>query len=123
MSISGEGPENPALEAEIEAMSIPANEDVAVWTTRDGTAIRISEMGDGHLRNAIRMFRRNCEAYRFQDAMWMSSYAEHAPDGAADAIDMAVDNLAQMDDEEYLAIRFPNYETMCAESERRGLKP
>ena len=121
MAISGEGPDNPGLEAEIEAMSVPVRSKRAAWVQRDGTVILISRMTDSHLTNTIAYLRRNREALAIRYVSGMAAYAMNAPDGAADAIDDAVDELSEMYGDEQLEAVVPQFRALRAEAKRRNI--
>lgn len=86
-----------------------------LWTTRDGTKIRICDMGDSHIINTIHMLQRNhtrlvCEAYR--------AYVGLQGEMAIDSLDR---EIAHMETEGPDATQ-PLYTELCVEADRRGLK-
>jgi hypothetical protein len=115
VSISGDGYENPALEAEMDAMT-------ATWRTRDGREVLISEMGDSHLLNTIRYLERNKEAIVLNHVIAMSRIGStFGGDGAQDAYDNAMAELADEEHETALEMCVPEYKALVAEAERRKL--
>lgn len=98
-----------------------------VWVTKDGTQIAVVDMGDDHLRNTIRMLRRNVEHYRMELVVQMGAYIENAPDGAAMACELEADELADLDfddpeDEDgFLSAHVKPYKLMLKEARRRKL--
>jgi len=62
----------------------------AIWTTKDGTEIRVSDMETSHLRNAKAFVLRQADA--LEHAAWSAfDYAWSAPDGAAIAAELEAD--------------------------------
>lgn len=89
---------------------------VAIWTTRDGREIPVTEMDDRHLGNAIRFVKRAAENYRYAGLSALS-YSTTAPDGAAYAAERAADEA--FDEAENCAAWG---RILQAEADRRGLK-
>jgi hypothetical protein len=120
MSVSGEAQENPALEAEIDAMAeMPTH-----WTCRDGRVVPIAEMGDSHLVNTIRYLERNRETIVFREVLRMGRMCStFSGDGAMDAADMALDELLDEEYEDALSMCVPEYPALVAERDRRGIAP
>lgn len=87
-----------------------------VWTTKDGTRVRICDMTDSHLCNTIRFLQRAhdravTDAFAFASLFDGESMASYYADQDAD-------NAAQSTPDDV----FPLYSDLLAEAERRGLK-
>jgi len=97
------------------------------WTTRDGRVVRIAEMEDSHLLSTIALLRRRnragIRARAWRTAMRAGSYAETAPDGAADAAMECVSARLRGDcDDEILAEELPEFAALVEEARRRKLE-
>lgn len=93
-----------------------------VWTTKDGTQVRISKMTDGHLINTIRYLRRKAEAAQFHclseaAALGCLLSGEQA---SADC-DAFVEHLEAQHPSEWLEGNVPQYLPMLREARRRKL--
>jgi hypothetical protein len=91
------------------------------WQTKDGRIIKIIDMDDEHLVNAIRLLKRTVRRMRFSHdlAGWSAlnfvngEMAEYAIEG-----DLQLD--AGLSDEEWLE-RHTTYEELFGEAKRRGI--
>lgn len=92
-----------------------------VWKTRDGSEIRIKDMGDRHLINSIRMLERNVDKAR-QTLIDSAESILTTMNGemAQYAIESGIRDLesGEVDIEEV----FPVYEELTEEAELRRLK-
>lgn len=94
-----------------------------IWVTRDGQRIPVKDMTDSHLINTIRLLRGNALPFKIGELKPLSHYiANDPPDGAYDAAMMEIDQLVEMDDDEYLSARIPTFDAMLAEAKRRKLE-
>lgn len=95
------------------------------WMAADGTITQIVKMSDGHLFNAIQYFRRTFRGRCLMLAVQAGHYAQTAPDGAADAanmastefMDMAFANFEHKDAD--IAALFPRFGLMIREHRKR----
>jgi hypothetical protein len=87
-----------------------------VWQTRDGRRIRLGDMGEAHLRNAIRMLDR-LHAACDDSSLSALAYAAGAPDGAAFAAER---EAYELQDKGYAAWAWGSL--MRLELRRRGLE-
>lgn len=55
---------------------IESNKIEALWQTKDGTFIAVTEMGDSHIVNTIRMLRRSVSTFQTSDAAEMAMGTE-----------------------------------------------
>lgn len=98
-----------------------------IWITKAGDAIKVVEMTDDHLRNTIRMLRRNREYLAIVEIIQISQYIEMAPDGAADAamreLDIMEDEMDEFenDDDSWLLNHVAPYALMLKEAKRRKM--
>lgn len=98
--------------------------DVRYWVTRDGRAMLVAEMEDGHLINTIRFIERNEEAYRLRMLLALTNipeWMEPRGDMAQDAFDAEVDRLAGAGEEGDLEDLFLQYRWLREEAAERGL--
>lgn len=97
--------------------SIP--KQTKVWTTSAKKKIRICDMRDDHLINAIRCVRQYAESQRLNHALFASTLNGDIAMGLAEDEQIRLDEL-HIDD---LAIECtPIYENLLLDAERRGLK-
>lgn len=89
-----------------------------LWTMRDGTKIRIKDMGDSHLLNTIAMLERVAGRRK---AMALCSFPSFNGEMAQFFAEQDWDSLDQTSNEEYAAQIFPIYNDMVDESARRNL--
>lgn len=88
------------------------------WTMRDGTKIRIKDMGDGHLVNTIRMLKRYGALVKRHTEMIYLCGPTPQGDMAEYAFNQEFDRVMDADPEEFA----PDIlEDLCAEADRRGL--
>jgi hypothetical protein len=88
-----------------------------VWTTKDGTQIRIYDMMNRHLVNTLRMLRRSAEG-RYQDdlALVFGFASTCRGDGAAYAADQACDDMCLRTDwRDYVPDIFWDMESLARE--------
>lgn len=85
------------------------------WATRYGRKVRVKDMEDAHLVNAVRYLLRNEEAIRWSLVAPLG--ARGFPEAAGDAFDLAIEEAAEMDFEELV----PALEAMRAELALRGI--
>lgn len=98
------------------------SESKYVWTTKDGTQIRVRKMTDSHLVNAIRFLRRNAEVAQQHDISNAESLASMlSGEIASDDCDAFVDHLKNQHPAEWLDEHVPQYSTMLREARRRKL--
>lgn len=90
-----------------------------LWTMRDGRKIRICDMGDEHLVNAIRMVERNSESRR-QHALSAGYQMECMLQGEMALMCIEREICAMEEDPDmFLPGIFQN---LCLEASRRGLE-
>jgi len=91
----------------------------AMWTMRDGTKIKVRDMTNSHLANALRMLERNAERHLAALAMCGNPFDG---DGARDAFDDMFDGLLEMDSCELASTVWgAAYVRLETEALRRGL--
>lgn len=96
----------------------------AVWRTRTGQRIRICDMADSHLRNAIAFIQRRYSTRCAVEACAAYSYADNAPDGAAMCAEGAADELLHNADTlDGIEEEFPLYPKLQADHIRRFGEP
>jgi len=90
-----------------------------LWKTGDGTKVRICDMGDQHLLNAIAMLERFAEAKRREALGAALAFAGtlHG-DIATLCIEQEIGQLEESDGEELLP---PIFQDLCREASRRDL--
>lgn len=90
------------------------------WTTRDGTKIRICDMTDRHLRNAIKLCCRMSRA-AFSETLSAMETVECMVSGEQASYDIAMhlDRLLSDGPDQFLHELF---EDLTLEAERRGLE-
>lgn len=84
-----------------------------IWTTREGEKIRICDMTDDHLRNAIRL----CERLH-EKAKALIPFPDFNGEMAQYYAEQDYDRFLSSTPEE----SFPLYPDLCEEAYRRGLK-
>lgn len=82
------------------------------WTQRDGTKIRICDMGDDHLLRTIRMLERG---HQQELSAAYSASTMFTSECASDAIESDIRGM------ESVCSDHPLYADLCDEVERRGL--
>lgn len=87
----------------------PRRSDSPTWTTRDGTTIKVSEMTDSHLANAMAMLLRQAETYRTIYAVIIGNTVD-----ARDADDL--------EDFQFMARYHAPFRVLAKEAVRRGLR-
>mgnify|MGYP001605058959 CR=1 FL=1 len=95
-----------------------------MWRTRDGTTLRIRDMGDSHLLNSIRYLRRTHQQRCWALAISADRYAMTAPDGASDAAAEAAAQAYELGDEqddEAVSEMSPVFGHLLNEAHRRRL--
>lgn len=94
----------------------------AIWVTKDKQRIRICDMTDSHLRNAIAMLERKCASrlaveIRFGYQFLFGLQGEMAQFYC----EQDIDRLEQTSPQEWLSENHPLYLRLCQEAERRKL--
>ncbi len=90
------------------------------WTQRDGTKIRIKDMGDQHLLNTIAMLERNAQNRRDQELNAAYSVsATLSGEMASFCCDQDIDSMEQDADGEMFL--HPLYDEMVEEAARRKI--
>ena len=90
------------------------------WRTRDNGVILIKDMTTSHLENTIAMFVRGVD--RLRETMLLSAYSFRGQcrgDMACDAMDSAIDEIENMEDEELLAQENPQFAALYKEWKKR----
>lgn len=90
-----------------------------MWTTRDGTKVRIRDMTDSHLLNTIRMLDRFASAQRQVALIEAYAFADTVQgEQAGYDIENMIETLEEGDGEDF---RPPIYEDLVDEAYRRKL--
>lgn len=92
----------------------------AIWTTKDGQRIRICDMTDEHLLNAIRFFRRKGAAYK--EASVAVGYRVLSSLQGEMATFFCEQDIARLEEtslEDFIISQIPQFEKLLAEAERR----
>lgn len=94
------------------------------WTTREGDVINVMDMTDSHIRNTLRYFRTRCEAIRLGECLEACAFARamRFSEGAQDAFDAEMVDLAEADDDEVLCRLISGFEAVLEEAQRRKLE-
>jgi len=90
-----------------------------LWTTKTGRKIRICDMSDSHLLNAVKMLRRYAKS-AYENAITNGYYLLGSLQGEA-AIDHLEDQLMSLEEESPDEFLPDIYWNMLDECERRGL--
>lgn len=97
--------------------------DKNTWITKDGRRLKIKNMSNGHLLNTVAMLIRIApRAHRYTLCEAENMLSMVSGEMAELALDQEVDQIADMDEEEFLRYSVPCYETMVNEIDRRGLR-
>lgn len=92
-----------------------------IWVTKDGRLVKISDMADDHLVNAVALLRRAVSKMRFDyDFSAYSMLNICNGEMAQDALESELSLDAQMSNEEWLE-RHTSYEELMEEVARRGI--
>jgi hypothetical protein len=92
----------------------------ALWATKSGAKIRICDMTNSHLTNAIALL----EQRAWQaDQTFARAPNPFTGDIASDLFDQAQDDYLEGNQETDPEELFPIYRNLCLERERRGLTP
>jgi hypothetical protein len=90
------------------------------WTQKDGTKIRIKDMTDRHLINAVKMVLRMAEAKQNADLCFYPSFN---PDTMASYYaEQSWDSLNEMDAMEYAETEYPIFNDLMDEIYKRDLE-
>ena len=94
-----------------------------LWQTREGTKVRVCDMGDRHLLNAIRMLERGAEA-RWQDGFAHICLADDMITADIASAEIEGHLIAFLEDEADIREAYlPSvYYAMVVDARRRGLK-
>jgi hypothetical protein len=92
------------------------------WTTLEGKVLNIVDMTTNHIENCIRMMQRNVPIYRYRLETRMLNYIAYAPEGAADCCESEMDQLEEMDDEDFLNTTMPVYTALRQEMKKRAIR-
>lgn len=92
------------------------------WTTKDGKTLLLSEMTDSHLENAIRYLARRASHYQSREVSSLDIYAIDAPDGASECAYMAMEEVLNMEPDEYMQEHHEPFQRLMEEAKRRKLK-
>lgn len=91
------------------------------WITKDGIQIRITDMADDHLINAIRLLKRVVRKMRLAHSFEGFSMLNFISGEMAEiAVETALEQEERMDDEEWLAHHTP-YDELIEEAKRRDI--
>jgi isopentenyldiphosphate isomerase len=96
-----------------------------IWKTKDGQTIRITDMSDSHLVNAIKMIQRNIQSYKSQIIEQEIDYVTRfSGDPTFNSIvgEDVVYKYMDMEDEKFLLDYHPTYKIMLGEAQHRGLE-
>lgn len=91
------------------------NTELRIWTTRDGRTIPIDEMETSHIKNCLKMLRKN-----YIGANEISSMLNFNYEAMGDAAQMAFDQAL---DEASVLIPCPEIDWFVEELNRRGENP
>jgi signal recognition particle subunit SEC65 len=89
------------------------------WTTKDGTKVRLCDMSDSHLHNAINIVEKAAELKRRDNLLFYLGCPEPTGDMAQLAFDREVDNAIDATMEDFLP---EIHNKLILEKERRGEK-
>lgn len=95
----------------------------ALWTTKNGTKLRICDMGDSHLVNAIKLCQRKAASELTEEIG--AAYGVLAGLNGEMAQFYCEQDIARMEEshpDDFLE-SFPLFEKLCLEAERRGINP
>lgn len=93
-----------------------------IWKTKEGVKIRVCDMTDRHLLNAIAMLERWAPKAlaSTQSAAW-SFLGTLQGDVAQYTMEQEISRLEEMTSDEFLEESLPMYEKLCLERQRRKL--
>jgi len=98
---------------------MPHRKQTKLWKTKDGNILRICDMEDSHLLNAIRLLQRRAEARRIRNSVFYATCTGPTAEGAMMAFDQECDQAWSATLEDYL----PSiYDNLTDEAERRKLE-
>ena len=89
------------------------------WQTKDGRKLRICDMDDGHLVNAMRMLRKYAKLLRLKTVHFYVRCVGPTGEMAQVAFDEELDRVLSSGDEDYLP---EIYDNMVADCQRRDIK-
>ena len=91
-----------------------------IWITREGEEIPVSEMGDRHLVNSIRLMWRAASKKIGCLVGFYTMCPEPHGEAAQDVFDSVVETVLNLTQEDILD-SFPSWSHLVAECERRGI--